>query len=60
MKMDGYYTVKQKLRCIKWLGALGMIVVSDDARRVASSIGLFPMATVNRNDGSKIISYVKT
>ncbi|KAI3724500.1 hypothetical protein L2E82_36280 [Cichorium intybus] len=57
---DGIYTVKQKYKRIKRLGAIGMIVVSDDARGVASSTGLFPMATVNRNDGRKIVSYVKT
>ncbi|XP_023756878.1 CO(2)-response secreted protease [Lactuca sativa] len=57
---DGIYTVKQKLRRIKRLGALGMILVSNNARGVATSSGSFPMATVDRNAGSKIISYAKT
>ena len=52
------YTAKQKLSSIKQLGALGMVFVSDEGRAVANSYGSFSMATVNRNDGSKIISYV--
>lgn len=55
---EGMYTQKQKLSSIKQLGALGMVFVSDEGRAVASSYGSFSMATVNRNDGSKIISYV--
>ncbi|KAL4579000.1 hypothetical protein LXL04_015135 [Taraxacum kok-saghyz] len=57
---DGMYSVKQKHRRIKRLGALGMILVSDDARGVASSSGVFPMATVSEDEGSKVISYAKT
>lgn len=53
------YSAKQKLAAVKRLGAIGMVSVSDNARAVASSYGSFPMATVNRNDGKKIISYAK-
>ncbi|KAK9062922.1 hypothetical protein SSX86_020112 [Deinandra increscens subsp. villosa] len=55
----GLYSAKQKLARVKRLGAIGMVFVSDNARAVASSYGSFPMATVNLNDGKKIISYVK-
>ncbi|XP_071696604.1 CO(2)-response secreted protease-like [Rutidosis leptorrhynchoides] len=57
---EGLYTLKQKLSTIKQLGAIGMIIISDDARAVASASGSFPLATVNRKDGTDIISYVTT
>ncbi|KAI3797006.1 hypothetical protein L1987_39695 [Smallanthus sonchifolius] len=56
---DRLYSAKQKLAGIKRLGAIGIVFVSDNARAVASSYGSFAVATVNRNDGKKIISYAK-
>ncbi|XP_076927053.1 CO(2)-response secreted protease-like [Bidens hawaiensis] len=53
------YTAKQKLSGVKRLGAIGMVFISDNARSVASSTGLFPVAAVSRKDGKKIISYAK-
>ncbi|KAJ0466620.1 putative tripeptidyl-peptidase II [Helianthus annuus] len=55
----GMYSTKQKLAGVKRLGAIGMVYVNDNARSVASSTGSFPMATVNRKDGQKIIHYAK-
>ncbi|KVI07753.1 Peptidase S8/S53 domain-containing protein [Cynara cardunculus var. scolymus] len=57
---DGVYTAKEKLAFVKLLGATGMILISDEARAVASSYGSFPMASVDLNDGSKIVSYLNT
>ncbi|KAI7727113.1 hypothetical protein M8C21_018994 [Ambrosia artemisiifolia] len=57
---EGRSSAKQKLALVKKLGAVGMVFVNDDARAVASSYGSFPMATVNRDDGKKIISYAQS
>lgn len=57
---DGIYTAREKLAFVKLIGAIGMILISDEARAVASSYGSFPMASVSQNDGSKIISYINT
>ncbi|KAK1441035.1 hypothetical protein QVD17_06871 [Tagetes erecta] len=56
---EGVYSAKKKLEGAKKLGAIGMVFVSDDASATASSYQLFPMATVNWNEGKKIISYAK-
>ncbi|KAK3007322.1 hypothetical protein RJ639_016738 [Escallonia herrerae] len=57
---DGEYSYKQKLQEVVRLGGIGLILIDDDIRAVASNYRSFPMTAVTSKDGAEILSYINS
>ncbi|KAK2983375.1 hypothetical protein RJ640_020815 [Escallonia rubra] len=57
---DGEYSYKEKLEEVVRLGGIGLILIDDDFRAVASNYRSFPMTAVTSKDGAEILSYIKS
>ncbi|XP_030446914.1 CO(2)-response secreted protease-like isoform X1 [Syzygium oleosum] len=57
---DNEYSEKSKLEEVKDLGGVGLILVDDEQRSVASIYGAFPMTVVSSEDASEILSYMNS
>lgn len=57
---EGDYLPKEKFELLKRLGVVGMILVDNSVRQIAPKFGEFPIAAVNKDDGSQILSYIKS
>ncbi|KAL1542880.1 CO(2)-response secreted protease-like [Salvia divinorum] len=57
---DKEYLAQEKFNSIKTKGAIGMIVVDNDLRQVASKFGVSPISSVSLADGAQIQSYIKS
>lgn len=57
---EGDYLPTEKFELLKKLGVVGMILVDNSVRQVASKFGEFPIAAVNKDDGSHVLSYINS
>ncbi|KAG9148514.1 hypothetical protein Leryth_025575 [Lithospermum erythrorhizon] len=55
---DGIYSPRDKKASVMDMGGVGLILIDDNARSVASNYGSFPMAAVSSKDGLEILSYM--
>lgn len=59
-KDDGEYTQTEKLEEVKRLGGVGLILIEDETRAVASRYGAFPLTVITSKDASEILSYINS
>lgn len=57
---DEEYVPRDKFDILKSQGAIGMIVIDNDQRQVASKYGTSPIAAVTEEDGTEILSYINS
>ncbi|CAI9777909.1 unnamed protein product [Fraxinus pennsylvanica] len=57
---DDDYSAENKFESLKKQGAIGMILINDNERAVASSFGSSPVAVVTEEDGAQILSYINS
>ncbi|KAL2468220.1 CO(2)-response secreted protease [Forsythia ovata] len=55
---DEEYSAQRKFESLKKQGAIGLIMINDDERAVASTFGSSPVAVVTEEDGARILSYI--
>ncbi|XP_047975602.1 CO(2)-response secreted protease-like isoform X2 [Salvia hispanica] len=60
MNEDKNYLALEKFSSMKAIGAVGMIVVDNNLRQVASKFGVNPIASVNEDDGHEIQTYINS
>ncbi|XVF63650.1 hypothetical protein PTKIN_Ptkin09bG0103700 [Pterospermum kingtungense] len=57
---DSSYGPSDKKNEVKKLGGIGIVLIDDESRAVASSFGTFPTTVINSTDGAKILSYINS
>lgn len=57
---DGEYSPREKLAEVKELHGVGLILIDDEIRAVASRYGAFPMTVISSKDASEIRSYINS
>lgn len=57
---DNVYSALQKFESMKKQGAIGMLLIDNDERAVASTFGSSPVTAITEEDGAKIISYINS
>lgn len=57
---DGEYSKVEKIDNVKSLGGIGLVLIEDATRAVASTYGTFPMTLVTSKDGDQILSYINS
>lgn len=57
---DDEYSAAYKFSVMKSQGAIGMILVDNNHRQVASTYGVSPISIVTNDDGAQILSYIKS
>ncbi|KAK9270459.1 hypothetical protein L1049_026039 [Liquidambar formosana] len=57
---DALYDPKQKLEGVKSSGGIGVILIDDASRSVASTFGSDPMAVITSKDAAEILSYLNS
>lgn len=55
---DGMSSVVDKKDEVKGLGGVGVIVIDDESRAVASSYGTFPLTVISSKDAAEILAYI--
>ncbi|GLT34984.1 hypothetical protein SLA2020_094690 [Shorea laevis] len=58
--VDREYSRMEKLQEVKSLGGIGLVLIDDETRVVASIYGTFPLTMVSSKDGSQILSYINS
>ncbi|KAL7117566.1 hypothetical protein ACP275_03G079400 [Erythranthe tilingii] len=57
---DESYEPRDKFEDLQQQGAIGMIVIDNDERQVATKYESFPVAAVSEDDGAQILSYINS
>ncbi|CAI9777907.1 unnamed protein product [Fraxinus pennsylvanica] len=57
---DDDYSAESKFESLKKQGAIGMLLINDNERAVASSFGSSPVVVVIEEDGAQIFSYINS
>ncbi|OMO75492.1 hypothetical protein COLO4_26110 [Corchorus olitorius] len=54
------YALSEKKDEVKKLGGIGIILIDDDSRTVASTFGSFPATVISKKDAPKLFSYINS
>lgn len=57
---DSQYEANEKFGLLKIQGAVGMILIDDHARQIATNYKTSPIAAVTEEDGSELLSYINS
>ncbi|XVF35926.1 hypothetical protein REPUB_Repub19eG0013900 [Reevesia pubescens] len=57
---DGSYEPSEKKDEVKSLGGIGVVVIDDESRAVASTFGTFPTTVISSKDGANVLSYINS
>ncbi|XP_007017871.2 PREDICTED: CO(2)-response secreted protease isoform X1 [Theobroma cacao] len=57
---DGPYSPSEKKDVVKNLGGIGVVLIDDESRAVASTFGTFPATVISSKDGAKVLSYINS
>ncbi|XP_021283802.1 CO(2)-response secreted protease-like [Herrania umbratica] len=57
---DGPYSPTEKKDVVKNLGGIGVVLIDDESRAVASTFGTFPATVISSKDGAKVLSYINS
>lgn len=53
-------SVVDKKDAVKSLGGVGVIVIDDQSRAVASSYGTFPLTVISSKEAAEILAYINS
>ncbi|OMO87388.1 hypothetical protein CCACVL1_09097 [Corchorus capsularis] len=54
------YALSEKKDEVKRLGGIGIVLIDDDSRTVASTFGSFPATVISKKDAPKLFSYINS
>ena len=54
------YAQSEKKDEVKKLGGIGVVLIDDESRAVASTFGTFPTTVISSKDGAKVLSYINS
>ena len=54
------YSMRSKINAVKDGGGLGIVIVNDPTRLVASNSGSFPMTVITSKDAAQIFAYMNS
>ncbi|XWS25936.1 hypothetical protein CRYUN_Cryun27aG0110000 [Craigia yunnanensis] len=57
---DSSYAQSEKKDEVKKLGGIGVVLIDDESRAVASTFGTFPTTVISSKDGAKVLSYINS
>lgn len=57
---DSSYAESEKKNEVKTLGGVGVVLIDDESRTVASFSGTFPMTVISSKDGAVVLSYINS
>ncbi|XP_022769223.1 CO(2)-response secreted protease-like isoform X2 [Durio zibethinus] len=57
---DSLYAPSEKKDEVKKLGGIGVVLIDDESRTVASTFGIFPMTVISSKDAAKVLSYINS
>ncbi|XVE69691.1 hypothetical protein DITRI_Ditri10aG0011500 [Diplodiscus trichospermus] len=57
---NSLYAQSEKKEEVKNLGGIGVVLIDDESRAVASTFGTFPMTVISSNDSATVLSYINS